>query len=65
MDGRNERLATNHSLHLHFLSAAGVAIETFEHYGELVAGKWAYLFDELELAPALGPGRISQVPQIY
>ena len=52
VDGRNERLATNQSLHLHFLSAAGVAIEAFEHYGELVAGKWAYLFDELELAPA-------------
>ncbi len=49
--GRNERLAANHTLHLHFLSAAGIAIEAFEHYGGLTSGKWAYLFDELELAP--------------
>ncbi len=51
VDGRKERLATNQSLHLHFLSAAAIAVEAFEHYGGLVGGKWAYLFDELELAP--------------
>jgi hypothetical protein len=51
-DGRKDRLASNPDLHLHFLSAAGVAVEAFEHYGGVAAGKWAYLFDELELAPA-------------
>ena len=50
-DGRAERLAKQRDLHLHFLEASAVAIEAFEHHAGLQAGKWAYLFDELELAP--------------
>lgn len=49
--GRTERLATDDALHLHFLQSAGLAIEIFEHFTHIDAGKWAYLFDELELAP--------------
>lgn len=51
-DGRPQRLADIAYLHLHFLAAAGFAVEAFENAAEIGAGKWAYLFDELELAPA-------------
>ncbi len=50
--GRGQRLADIKHLHLHFLSAASLAIEAFEHSSGVAEGKWAYLFDELELAPA-------------
>lgn len=49
--GRAERLASLPGLHLHFLEASAVAIETFENHTDNQCGKWAYLFDELELAP--------------
>jgi hypothetical protein len=52
-DGRPGRLASIAYLHLHFLEAAGYAIELFEHKLSLSPGKWAYAFDELELAPDL------------
>ena len=51
--GRQERLSSSTFLHIHFLSAAAYAIEVFEHKLRLGAGKWAYAFDELELAPLL------------
>jgi hypothetical protein len=50
-DGRSTRLAERNCLHLHFLAAARIAIEAF---GQIVGeggGRWAFLFDELELAP--------------
>ena len=49
--GRAVRLASTSFLHLRFLEAAAYAIETFEEAMQLPAGKWAYAFDELELAP--------------
>jgi len=48
---RAERLALVPYLHLHFVQAAGAAIELFEEITRLSPGKWALLFDELELAP--------------
>jgi hypothetical protein len=49
--GQQERLADIPYLHLHFLQAAAYAIEVFEDEAGISAGKWAYSFDELELAP--------------
>jgi len=49
--GRRERLAARPELHLSFLPSAACAIEAFEDAATVCAGKWAYLFDELELAP--------------
>jgi len=49
--GRGRRLAATPYLHLPFLQAAASAIEIFEDAIGLAAGKWAYSFDELELAP--------------
>ena len=49
--GREERLGSHHYLHLHFLTAASVAVERFDELDREHRGKWALLFDELELAP--------------
>jgi hypothetical protein len=49
--GRDERLASFTYLHLHFLRAAAAAIEIFEDVAQTAGGKWALLYDELELAP--------------
>lgn len=49
--GRPERIASYKMLHLALLQSAGAAIEVFEGAAELDPGKWAYCFDELELAP--------------
>lgn len=38
-------------VHLHFRKAASFAIEVFEDVSAEREGKWAFLFDELELAP--------------
>lgn len=48
---RKGRLAALPFLHLHFLTAAGRAIEFFEDTASIPNGRWAFLFDELELAP--------------
>lgn len=50
-EGRKERLIGQAFLHLHFLSGCGTAIEIYEDIAGLKPGKWALLFDELELAP--------------
>lgn len=50
-EGRSERLASTDFLHLHFLPAASLAIESFDVLDTDHRGKWAFLFDELELAP--------------
>jgi hypothetical protein len=49
--GRADRLGNIEFLHLHFLQSASVAIELFEASVNESDGKWALLFDELELAP--------------
>lgn len=49
--GQQQRLASISYLHLHFLQAAAYAIELFEDEAGIPTGKWAYSFDELELAP--------------
>ena len=50
---RNDRLAKDAYLGIPFLPAAGYAIEVFEDTIGVSSGKWAYAFDELELAPEL------------
>lgn len=50
-EGRNLRLAAVPYLHLHFLTASGRAVEIYEDLCRIAPGKWALLFDELELAP--------------
>lgn len=50
-EGRAGRFAGIRYLHLHFLSAAGVAAEAFDDIAVTRGEKWALLFDELELAP--------------
>ena len=52
-EGRKERVADTKYLHLPFLSAAAAAIELFEDGASIAPGKWAYCFDELELAPEI------------
>jgi hypothetical protein len=49
--GRSERLAAARFLHLHFIAAAGIAVEIFDSLAE-EGGRWALLFDEMELAPS-------------
>jgi hypothetical protein len=49
--GRSERLGSTTYLHLDFLAAAGFATEVFNSLADDDGGKWAFLFDELELAP--------------
>jgi hypothetical protein len=51
LDGRAERLAALQLLHLHFIPAASLAVEMFDHFTASDGGKWTLLFDELELAP--------------
>jgi hypothetical protein len=51
VEGRAERLAQEHFLHLHFLQAAAVAIELFDDIIGQGGKRWALMFDELELAP--------------
>lgn len=50
-NGRPERLGDLLFLHLHFIDAAGIAVEGFNDLTNDVDGVWALLFDELELAP--------------
>ncbi len=50
-EGRKDRIARHSFLHLHFLSAANVCLERFDDATGAREGKWAFLFDELELAP--------------
>jgi hypothetical protein len=50
-DGRSERLAEIEFFNLHFLDALSVATEVFDDLVDQQDGKWALLFDELELAP--------------
>jgi hypothetical protein len=52
MDGRFVRLASDDSLHLHFLQSCSTAIELFDDLSGQQDSKWALMFDELELAPA-------------
>lgn len=49
--GRGDRLAAIEFLHIDFVSAAGVAVEAFNAKAKEHQAKWAFLFDELELAP--------------
>jgi hypothetical protein len=49
--GRGERLAKIPYLHLHFLQSAAVALELYDDAIAKQKSKWAFLFDELELAP--------------
>jgi len=49
-EGRNERLAQMSFLHLDFLAGVSVAAALFDSF-DSHQGKWALLFDELELAP--------------
>ena len=44
-------IAQLHFLHLHFIEAMGVAIETFNDLVRDQSRRWAILFDELEIAP--------------
>jgi hypothetical protein len=48
---RNERLEAHPFLHLHFLRAAAVAIESFDQIVHEEGSRWALLCDEIELAP--------------
>lgn len=48
---RGERLAAIQFLHLNFTAAAGDAVDVFNSLIRDEGGKWALLFDELELAP--------------
>jgi hypothetical protein len=50
-EGRSERLANDENLHLHFVQSCSLATELFDDVTS-TAGKWALMFDELELAPA-------------
>jgi hypothetical protein len=50
-EGRQERLASIPFLHIHFIQAAALAVEKFNDIAKEKGGKWALMFDELELAP--------------
>jgi len=49
--GRKARLAENPDLHVDFVSGVSAAIATFNNLVGQPDHKWAFLFDELELAP--------------
>jgi hypothetical protein len=49
--GRGTRLAAVSHLHLNFLLCAGSSVEMFDDLTDSPKGHWAFLFDELELAP--------------
>lgn len=51
-EGRPERLAARVFLHLDFLAATGSAVDVFDHFDGQHRGKFAFLFDELDLAPS-------------
>lgn len=51
IEGRSDRMARIKFLHLSFLQATSHAAELFDDLTKHPAGKWALLFDELELAP--------------
>ncbi len=51
-NGRAQRIADMGYLHIGFLAAASTGIDIFEQLTETVGDHWAFLFDELELAPA-------------
>lgn len=48
---RTERIAAQAFLHLSFLTAVVAGIELFDDFSGERGAKWAFLFDELELAP--------------
>jgi len=50
-DGRTERLSSTEWLHLDFLQSVLTAVELFDDLTTRGKGRWALLFDELELAP--------------
>jgi hypothetical protein len=49
--GRADRIANMQYLHLSYLPAAGLAVEIFNDKTGEPGAHWAFLFDELELAP--------------
>jgi energy-coupling factor transporter ATP-binding protein EcfA2 len=49
--GRGERLAVMPYLHLHYMQSAAQGIELFDDLVNESGARWAFLFDELELAP--------------
>lgn len=49
--GRDSRFANMPMLHIHFLQASSHAVDVFNDIAHDEDGKWALLFDELELAP--------------
>lgn len=49
--GRESRFANMPMLHIHFLQASSHAVDVFNDLAHDEEGKWALLFDELELAP--------------
>lgn len=51
VEGRADRLANAAFLHLDFLASAAQIIEIFDDAIGEKTGRWAFLFDELELAP--------------
>jgi hypothetical protein len=51
-DGRLDRLRLVNFLHVHFIEAVVAGIELFDDATGGLGGRWALLFDELELAPA-------------
>ena len=51
LEGRNQRLAANESLHLDFVQSCVLAIELFDDFASESGSRWALMFDELELAP--------------
>jgi energy-coupling factor transporter ATP-binding protein EcfA2 len=51
-EGRRQRLAEVRWLHIDFLTEVSRAVESFNLAVDEEHGKWALLFDELELAPA-------------
>jgi hypothetical protein len=50
-EGRSNRLSETEFLHLHFIDAISIATEIFNDLVGEPEGRWALLFDELELAP--------------
>ena len=51
LNGRGDRIANIRFLHLDFLAAAAVAVDIFNAKAQERHARWAFLFDELELAP--------------
>jgi hypothetical protein len=51
VEGRADRLGSSAYLHMHCLDSVGAGIELFDDVTGGRGGRWALLFDELELAP--------------